>query len=92
MTPPWNPALGWSTGGGGTGACCCVGNSGMNLPGAAFWCPTTGCWLAVGRTAMATAAASVANPMTAKAITALPTSNDRLLSRAGPVPASSKSS
>ena len=43
MVPPWNPALGWSTGGGGTGACCCVGNSGMNLPGAAFWCPTTGC-------------------------------------------------
>jgi hypothetical protein len=42
MTPPWNPALGASGGGAGTGACCCVGNSGMNLPGAAFCSPTTG--------------------------------------------------
>ncbi len=42
MVPPWYPRLGASGGGGGTGACCWVGNSGMNLPGAAFWCPTTG--------------------------------------------------
>src|SRR6516165_6307237 len=91
MTPPWNPALGASGGGGGTGACCCVGNNGMNLPGAAFWCPTTGCWLAVGRTAMATAAASDANPMTANAMTALPINTDRRLSGAGPAAASSSS-
>ncbi|MDT5257481.1 MAG: hypothetical protein QOD10_2561, partial [Mycobacterium sp.] len=68
MTPPWYPALGESGGGAGTGACCCVGNSGMNLPGAAFWSPTTGASLAVGRMVIATAAASDANPMTAKAI------------------------
>jgi hypothetical protein len=41
--------------------------------------------------AIATAAASDANPMTAKAITALPINSDRRLSCAGPVPASSSS-
>ena len=49
----------------------------MNLPGVPFWTPTTGCWLAVGRTATAIAVASDANPMTAKAMTALPITNDR---------------
>ncbi len=63
----------------------------MNLPGAAFWWPTTGCWLAVGRTAMATAAASDANPMTAKAMTALPSTRDRLLNGTRPVAPSSAS-
>ena len=67
-------------GGGGSGACCWVGNTGMNLPGVPFCTPTTGAWLAVGRTATATAAASDANPMTAKAMTALPIINDRRLS------------
>ena len=81
MTPPWNPAFGASTGGAGTGACCCVGSSGMNFPGWAFWCPTTGCWAAAGRMAIATATASEANPMTVNAMTAFLMSTDRALSR-----------
>ncbi len=75
--PPWNPALGASGGGGGSGACCWLGKIGMNLPGVPFCTPTTGCWAAVGRTATAIAVASDANPMTAKAMTALPITSDR---------------
>jgi hypothetical protein len=88
MTPPWYPAFGASSGGAGTGACCCVGSRGMNLPGAAFCKPTTGCDADVGRTATATATASVANAMTAKATTALPTSTDPRLSLARSSPGS----
>jgi hypothetical protein len=61
----------------------------MNFPGAAFWCPTTGSEAAVGRTLIATATASDATPITANATTALLMSNDRPLSRCGPVSASS---
>ncbi|CAG6899839.1 hypothetical protein PICSAR110_04554 [Mycobacterium avium subsp. paratuberculosis] len=82
-TPPWNPALGASAGGGGSGACCWLGRIGMNLPGVPFCTPTTGCRLAVGSTATAIAVASDANPMTAKAMTALPITNDRRDSLAG---------
>ncbi|COV96057.1 Uncharacterised protein [Mycobacterium tuberculosis] len=69
-------------GGGGTGACCCVGNNGMNFPGWAFWCPSTGFEAAVGRMVTATATASEAKPITAKATTALPISSDRRLNGA----------
>lgn len=82
MVPPWNPAVGSSGGGGGTGACCCVGNNGMNFPGWAFWCPSTGFEAAVGRMVTATATASEAKPITAKATTALPISSDRRLNGA----------
>ncbi|CAM3444861.1 hypothetical protein MYCO108962_20720 [Mycobacterium colombiense] len=49
----------------------------MNLPGVPFCTPTTGWRLAVGSTATAIAVASDANPMTAKATTALPITSDR---------------
>ncbi|AYE94209.1 hypothetical protein C0J29_04780 [Mycobacterium paragordonae] len=91
MLPPWKPAVGRSGGGGGTGACCSVGNSGMNLPGCAFWWPSTGSVDAVGRTVTATATASDANPRTANPITALLISN-RLRLCGFPPPASGSSS
>ena len=53
----------------------------MNFPGAAFWCPTTGSAAAVGRTVIATATASDANPIIANATTALLINIERPLSR-----------
>jgi len=63
----------------------------MNFPGAAFWCPITGSDAAVGRTVIATATASDANPTIANATTALLISSDRPLRRCAVVMASSSS-
>ncbi len=87
MTPPWYPALG-ASGGGGAPALLLSRQERHELAGAAFWCPTTGSWLAVGRIATATATASDAKPDHRERDDRVPISSDRRLSFSGPVSAS----